>query len=177
MAGRRVSYSNIDQMRRAFGDEQMDLKERFPSSTPTTFSGADLQAWINDRRVTNLESITYSNSIEIVGNYGMGNRNPHSFTKGKRVIVGQMTMTVWAQHALLDEVFQARQADLTKMDLLAPDSAATRIRQGATFKVLSQNISQKRKSSTSSIPLWSEALAGRSMKTCSSSVFETLSTC
>lgn len=73
---------------------------------PETFSGGDLQAFINNQKVPNLESITWSISTEIVGNYVMGRRDPMSYTKGKRVIVGSMAFQQWDRHAILEQIYQ-----------------------------------------------------------------------
>ena len=77
-----------------------------PNRRPATFSGGDLEVWFNNRLVANLEAITWSTSIEVVGLYGMGSRDPRGFTKGKRVIVGSMSMQQYDRHALLEEVFE-----------------------------------------------------------------------
>jgi hypothetical protein len=79
---------------------------------PETFSGGDLQAFINNKKVANLESVTWSISVEVVGNYVMGQRNPLSYTKGKRVIVGSLALTQWDRHALLEQVFHLSRSEI-----------------------------------------------------------------
>lgn len=70
------------------------------------FSGGDLQAYINNIKVGNLESITWSISVEVVGNYVMGRRDAVVYTTGKRVVVGSIVLSQYDRHALLEQVFQ-----------------------------------------------------------------------
>lgn len=72
------------------------------------FTGGDLTCYINDRRLDNLESLTASISVEVVGNYTMGSRDPRSFTTGKRVVVGSTVFAQWDRHAFLEEVWRLR---------------------------------------------------------------------
>jgi hypothetical protein len=70
------------------------------------FSGGDMQAYINNIKVGNLESVTWSISVEVVGNYVMGRRDAVIYTTGKRVVVGSMVLSQYDRHALLEQVFQ-----------------------------------------------------------------------
>jgi hypothetical protein len=97
-------------------------KSAYTSARPTkytstnfaeqTFSGHDLQAFFNDIKVGNLESVSWTISTETVGNYVMGKRDPAAHTQGKRVIVGSMVMQQFARHALIQEVFQMHRRGL-----------------------------------------------------------------
>jgi hypothetical protein len=78
------------------------------SQNRAVFAGGDLYAYINAIKVGNLESVSYSVSVEIVGQYAMGSRDPLAFTRGKRVIIGSLMFTQFDQHAVLDEVFKLR---------------------------------------------------------------------
>lgn len=71
-----------------------------------TFTGADLQAYLNNKRVGNLESVTWSISVEVVGNYVMGRRDAVTYTTGKRVIAGSIVFSQYDKHAFLHEVWQ-----------------------------------------------------------------------
>lgn len=80
------------------------------TSNPPTFAGGDLFIYINNIRVGNLESLTYTVSTETVGNYNMGDRNPKAFTQGKRMVAGSMVFSQYDRHAVLQGVF-----NLTKL--------------------------------------------------------------
>jgi hypothetical protein len=69
------------------------------------FSGGDMQAYINNIKVGNLESVTWSISVEVVGNYVMGRRDAVIYTTGKRVVVGSLVLSQYDRHALLEQVF------------------------------------------------------------------------
>lgn len=71
-----------------------------------TFTGADLQAYLNNKRVGNLESVTWSISVEVVGNYVMGRRDAVTYTTGKRVIAGSIVFSQYDKHAFLHEIWQ-----------------------------------------------------------------------
>lgn len=122
------NFSKFEYYRRNISNTSSDYEVPIAS----TFSGADYTVYFNDRRVANLEALTWSSSRESIANFGLGDPNAHSVTKGKRIIVGSMTMTVWARHALLGEVFNAfgRRAgdrDFTLADILRQDSPAAQI--------------------------------------------------
>lgn len=94
----RRAYGTLDPSFTNLGSEQ-------PQFTPQTFAGRDLVAYINNIKVGNLEAVTWSSSTEVVGNYAMGNADALGYTKGKRVIVGSLSMTQWDRHVLLEQVF------------------------------------------------------------------------
>jgi hypothetical protein len=75
------------------------------SNNLVVFSGGDLQAYFNNIKVGNLESVTWSISVEVVGNYVMGQRDAVTYTTGKRVIVGSIVLSQYDRHALLEQVF------------------------------------------------------------------------
>lgn len=104
----RRAYSSIDP---AFS---RDVPSGDSFIQPQTFAGGDLTAWINNIQVANLEAVTWSTSVEVVGNYAMGNRDPLSYTKGKRVILGSMSLQQFDKHALLEEVFKLSQYNREK---------------------------------------------------------------
>lgn len=70
------------------------------------FTGSDLQAYINNVHVGNLESLTYSTNREVVGVYAMGNASPVNFAKGKRMVVGSMMFAQFDAHAVMEGVFK-----------------------------------------------------------------------
>jgi hypothetical protein len=76
-----------------------------PQNNLVVFSGGDLHAYINNRKVGNLESVTWSISVEVVGNYVMGRRDAVLYTTGKRVVVGSIVLSQYDRHALLEQVF------------------------------------------------------------------------
>lgn len=89
----------------------------------TVFSGGDLQAYINNIKVGNLESVTWSISVEVVGNYVMGRRDAVVYTTGKRVVVGSMVLSQYDRHALLEQVFNISKLKLTTIGALwTPDT-------------------------------------------------------
>lgn len=98
-------------------------------TTPQSFSGGDLFAYINNIQVGNLESITWSSSVEVVGNFTMGNRNVRQYTTGKRVIVGSLMFAQYDRHALLEQVFKVSSRGRTKTmaDLWNDNSLTTRL--------------------------------------------------
>lgn len=91
-----------------------------------TFSGVDAYVYINGIRVSNLDSITWSISTDTMPNYGMGDADVKSITRGKRIIVGSMTMTQWDRDALIEQVFRLsyirNEQNLTQGDLFANNS-------------------------------------------------------
>lgn len=110
---------------------------------PQTFAGRDLVAYINDIKVGNLEAVTWSSSTEVVGNYAMGNADALGYTKGKRVIVGSLSMTQWDRHVLLEQVFNlsgnAGNKPVTQGDLWAPGSAGRALRGNQTVVLAGLN--------------------------------------
>lgn len=82
------------------------------------FSGGDMQAYINNIKVGNLESVTWSISVEVVGNYVMGKRDAQIYTTGKRVVVGSMVLSQYDRHALLEQVFQISKRQITSIGSL-----------------------------------------------------------
>lgn len=77
------------------------------------FSGGDLTAYINNIKVSNLESVTWSTSVEVAGNYVMGRRNAVTYTKGKRVVVGSMVLSQYDKHALIEHVFHVSERGIS----------------------------------------------------------------
>ena len=92
------------------GDRFTSAEVEANTQNPPTFAGGDLYVYINNIRVGNLESLTYTISIETVGQYNMGDRNPKAFTQGKRMIAGSMVFSQYDRHAVLQGVF-----NLTKL--------------------------------------------------------------
>jgi len=80
-----------------------------------TFTGGDLQAYINNIKVGNLESCTWSISVEVVGNYVMGRRDAVTYTTGKRVVVGSVVFSQYDRHALLEGVFNLKKMKMRTM--------------------------------------------------------------
>lgn len=97
---KRGAFSPVDKGRLGEQDNKMSALER-----ASTFTGGDIVPYINNVQVGNLESVTWSSSVETVGVYGMGRRDPYGFTKGKRAIVGSLVFTQLNQHVLLEQVF------------------------------------------------------------------------
>lgn len=114
---------------------------------PQTFAGRDLVAYINNIKVGNLEAVTWSSSTEVVGNYAMGNADALGYTKGKRVIVGSLSMTQWDRHVLLEQVFNlsgnalSSNKPLTQGDLWSPGSVGNAIRSSRNFTIAGLNTS------------------------------------
>jgi hypothetical protein len=94
------------------------------------FSGGDMQAYINNIKVGNLESVTWSISVEVVGNYVMGRRDAVIYTTGKRVVVGSMVLSQYDRHALLEQVFQISRRKITSIGSLWGMDKDTRNRTG-----------------------------------------------
>lgn len=82
------------------------------------FSGGDMQAYINNIKVGNLESVTWSISVEVVGNYVMGRRDAVIYTTGKRVVVGSMVLSQYDRHALLEQVFRLSERNIKSIGSL-----------------------------------------------------------
>lgn len=89
-----------------------------PATNLVTFTGGDLQAYINNMKVGNLESITWSVSVETVGNYVMGRRDPQTYTTGKRVIVGSIVFSQYDRHAFLEQVWNMSSRKLDRLSQL-----------------------------------------------------------
>ena len=96
------------------------------------FSGGDMQAYINNIKVGNLESVTWSISVEVVGNYVMGRRDAVVYTTGKRVVVGSMVLSQYDRHALLEQVFRLSEQRITSIGSLWDMDRAARNRSGQT---------------------------------------------
>lgn len=69
------------------------------------FSGADIHAYIGNRKVANLVALSVSINREVAPIYTFGDPSPRTFVKGKRGIAGTMTFTQFDRHALLEGVF------------------------------------------------------------------------
>jgi hypothetical protein len=82
-----------------------DAQYQSANTPKVVFTGGDLQGFINNKKLTNLESITWSISVEVVGNYVMGRRDAVLYTTGKRVIVGSIVFSQYDRHAIIEEVF------------------------------------------------------------------------
>ncbi len=95
-----------------------DPKEFEAGNNLVVFSGGDLQAYINNIKVGNLESVTWSISVEVVGNYVMGRRDAVLYTTGKRVVVGSLVLSQYDRHALLEQVFQISRRGITTVGSL-----------------------------------------------------------
>ena len=104
------------------------------------FSGKNMQAFINHQKVGNLESVTWTISSEVVGNYVMGRGDAVAYTKGKRVIVGSMVFSQYDRHAILEQVFQLTKrnirsvGDMWQFDGTALNAAAVLRKNAATLK-------------------------------------------
>lgn len=95
-----------------------DLNYANQGNNMVVFSGGDMQAYINNIKVGNLESVTWSISVEVVGNYVMGRRDAVIYTTGKRVVVGSMVLSQYDRHALLEQVFQISKRKITSVGSL-----------------------------------------------------------
>jgi hypothetical protein len=98
--------------------EVNDIAYANQGNNMVVFSGGDMQAYINNIKVGNLESVTWSISVEVVGNYVMGRRDAVIYTTGKRVVVGSMVLSQYDRHALLEQVFQISQRKITSIGSL-----------------------------------------------------------
>lgn len=97
---RRFAYSPVDTARISNLNKYPVTNEQMQ-----VFSGGDLHAYINDIKVGNLESVTWTVSVEVVGNYVMGRRDAVTYATGKRVLVGSMVFSQYDRHAILQQVF------------------------------------------------------------------------
>jgi len=70
------------------------------------FSGADIHAYIGNRKVGTLVSLTVSVTREVMPLYTFGNPSPRTFVKGKRGIAGSMTFTQFDKHALIGTLIE-----------------------------------------------------------------------
>lgn len=95
-----------------------DPKEFEANNNLVVFSGGDLQAYFNNIKVGNLESVTWSISVEVVGNYVMGRRDAVLYTTGKRVVVGSIVLSQYDRHALLEQIFQISKRGITTVGSL-----------------------------------------------------------
>jgi len=82
---------------------QADEPDRY--SYKWAFSGADIHAYIGNRKVANLVGLSVSINREIAPIYTFGDPSPRTFVKGKRGIAGTMTFTQFDKHALIESVF------------------------------------------------------------------------
>ena len=120
----RAAYSSVAQD--ALVDKSLYQEQDY---TKQIFSGGDMTVFINNIKVGNLESVTYSSSVEVNGQFAFGRRDALQYTQGKRVIVGSMMFAQFNQHALLEEVFQLSRRNIrAQKDMWDPDAPATRIR-------------------------------------------------
>jgi hypothetical protein len=79
---------------------------RLEGDTPyKAFSGAQIQAVINDKAVGSLQACTVSVTREVAAIYGMGSADPRTFVKGKRGIAGTLVFSQFDRHAVLFDVF------------------------------------------------------------------------
>jgi hypothetical protein len=114
---RRYAYGN---RYRIVGEDQRSFDDEMANKP--VFTGGDLQAWINNIKVGNLESITCSISVEVAGNYVMGRRDAVLYSTGKRVLVGSLVFSQYDKHALLEQVFQVSRNNIATIgDLWSPD--------------------------------------------------------
>jgi hypothetical protein len=82
---------------------QIDEPDRY--SYKWAFSGADIHAYIGNRKVANLVALSVSINREVAPIYTFGDPSPRTFVKGKRGIAGTMTFTQFDKHALIESVF------------------------------------------------------------------------
>lgn len=90
-------------------------KYPLPTENLQVFSGGDLHAYINNTKVGNLESVTWTTSVEAVGNYVMGRRDPVAIVTGKRIIVGSMVFAQYDRHAILQQVFRLKERGINTL--------------------------------------------------------------
>jgi hypothetical protein len=69
--------------------------------TFNAFSGADIIAYMGNKRVATLEGITVSVTREVMPVFVFGDPNPKAFVKGKRAIAGNLVFTQFDKHAIL----------------------------------------------------------------------------
>lgn len=100
----RHAYSPYDETTLGLNEDMTPM-----DSDVQIFTGGDLHAYVNNIPVGNLESVTWSVSVEVVGNYVMGRRDARTYATGKRVIVGSLVFSQYDRHALLEGVFKLSQ--------------------------------------------------------------------
>jgi hypothetical protein len=69
--------------------------------TYSAFAGADIIAYIGNKRVANLQGITVSVTREVMPVFTMGDPNAKTFVKNKRAIAGNLIFTQFDKHAIL----------------------------------------------------------------------------
>jgi hypothetical protein len=69
--------------------------------TYSVFTGADIVAYMGQKRVATLQGITVSITREVMPVFVMGDPNPKAFAKGKRAIAGNLVFTQFDKHAIL----------------------------------------------------------------------------
>jgi hypothetical protein len=68
------------------------------------FSGADIQAVINNKPIGSLQSVTVSITRETAALYGFGSASPKAFVKGKRGIAGTLVFTQFDRDPIIYDV-------------------------------------------------------------------------
>lgn len=113
------------------------------------FSGADMTAYIGNRRVGKLAGITCSTTREVVPVYTWGDPNPKAFVKGKRGIAGSLVFSQFDRHAILRDLFNTENSTLQDIwsELLnKPDSNTADFSNGnSTWRELTQLSTDERR--------------------------------
>lgn len=82
----------------------------------TTFSGTDIGLFVNGKRVTKAQSISYSITREKAPIYVLGSADPVNFSRGKRGIAGSLILSSGASDAwgeiMRKSEFAAKDTDL-----------------------------------------------------------------
>ena len=72
------------------------------SQTYTSMSGCDINAYINNNIIGNIQGVSFSITREKAPIYDMGATDPISFSRGKRGIAGSLIFTNFDREALYD---------------------------------------------------------------------------
>ena len=115
--------------------------------TYSVFTGADIVAYMGQKRVATLQGITVSITREVMPVFVMGDPNPKAFAKGKRAIAGNLVFTQFDKHAILKmshlfgnttPTFIGDLGNFLQANNIAPGAAS--VSTGANFMPLTQTI-------------------------------------
>jgi hypothetical protein len=81
------------------------------------FTGADIVAYINERKAATLQAVTVTIARQTVPIYVMSEPNPVAFARGRRSITGNLVFSQFDRHAVLHGIFDLQTPKTTIGDL------------------------------------------------------------